>query len=297
MVFVRVRCNFCKKTFLKERKHYNENAQLGHNFYCSRNCLYKAAVKQKELVCGNPTCKKSFFRVPNDISASNYCSTSCAAIVNNKKYPRWPRRFCKECGKEFKNRSSKYCSTECGYKQARKRGSKYNQEQVIEIIQEFHRENGRVPARREALEIAGRAPHMFDSWNNAIEAAGLEPNRSHDSRMYQRSATKAEDGHECDSISEALIDNWLTKMGILHTRDFSYPNTNHKADWAIKDGKIFVEYFGLSKDSPRYDRTIRKKKAICRKHGIKLIEIYPKDIYPKNKLEDNLSTKFKLYLP
>jgi|SRR3989344_405432 len=297
MASIRVGCNFCGKSFFQSRRHFNENSKLGHNFYCSKSCLYKKQDLSKELKCGNPNCEKRFFRSPHEISPVNYCSSSCAAIVNNQKYPKWPKRYCVECGQEFKNRDSKYCSSKCGYAQRKKRDSRYTEREIISLIQNYHHNTKRVPARREVTEIAGCATHMFGSWNNAIKAAGLEPNRSHDSRMYQRSATKAEDGHECDSISEALIDNWLTKMGILHTRDFSYPNTNHKADWAIKDGKIFVEYFGLSKDSPRYDRTIRKKKAICRKHGIKLIEIYPKDIYPKNKLEDNLSTKFKLYLP
>ncbi|MBI4160274.1 hypothetical protein HY504_03845 [Candidatus Wolfebacteria bacterium] len=136
---------------------------------------------------------------------------------------------------------------------------------------------------------------LFGSWNNAIIAAGLQPNRSHSQRMYKRILTKALDGHYCDSISELLIDNWLYKNKILHERDVHYPKTHHKADWAVSIGsrKIFVEYFGLANDSPRYDRSIKEKKKLCHKNKISLISIYPKDLYPKTFFEDNLKEKFK----
>lgn len=130
--------------------------------------------------------------------------------------------------------------------------------------------------------------HTFGTWNKTIEAAGLIPNRSHDHRMYKRSMTKALDGHLCDSISEALIDNWLSAHGIPHERNVKYPQTNHRADWKIQ-GSIFVEYFGLAKDSPRYDRAITLKKKLCEENGVKLVEIYPNDLYPKIAIDD----KFK----
>ncbi len=154
------------------------------------------------------------------------------------------------------------------------------------MIKEFYQKYRRVPAKRDILELIHRAPHLFGSWNKAVTAAGLTPNRSHDNRMYKRIMTKARDGHLCDSVSEALIDNWLSKNKISHERDVSYPNTNHKADWAVKD--IFIEYFGLAKDSPRYDRSIRKKKKLCEKFNIKLIEIYPNDLYPNINLDNKL---------
>lgn len=138
------------------------------------------------------------------------------------------------------------------------------------------------------VEISHKAIHLFGSWNNAITTADLNPNRSHDNRMYKRLLGKAKDGHECDSISEILIDNWLTEHNISHVRDEKYPTTNHKADWAIGDN-VFIEYFGLVKDSPRYDREIKLKKRLCKKNAIKLIEIYPKDLYPKNSLDNRLS--------
>jgi len=276
---------------LKYKGHVKENLKLGHNFYCSRICLSRHHNKQVFLTCQNPNCKKLFRKQRKEISPHNYCSRSCAAILNNKKYPKRSllKRFCVECNKEFKGRYSKYCSPRCGYRNRKTHGFKYTQAQAISLIQEYYHKNNRVPAKREIVELTGRVPNMFGSWNTAIESAGLTPNRSHDNRMYKRLNGKAADGHKCDSVSEILIDNWLHKNKIKHLKNVPYPNTNHIADWAINNDRIFIEYFGLANDSPRYDRCITEKKLLCKEGRIKLIEIYPKDLYPKNLLNLRLS--------
>lgn len=284
---VKVKCKFCHKSLYKERRCFKENLKLGHNFYCSRICQYKFRTKKILLVCERPNCNKKFFRAPKDISAHNYCSSSCAITINNQKYPkRLPlKRFCVECSGEFKSRHSKYCSSKCGYKHRKTHGSKYTQAQVVSLIQEYHRKNNRVPAKRELKDISDKCANMFGSWNKAIEAAGLTPNRSHDHRMYKRTKTKAADGHLCDSVSEAIIDNWLTENKITHERNVHYPTSKHLADWKVNKN-IFVEYFGLAKDSPRYDRSILEKKKLCKKNKIKLVAIYPEDLYPKIRLKN-----------
>lgn len=286
---VKVRCHSCHKQFLTKRAYFVFNKEAGYHSFCSRKCQYKSKLQGRILTCGNSACNKKFYRAPNDISTFNYCSKSCAAVVNNQKFPKWPKRYCAKCGKEFKNRESKYCSSKCGWSVFKVHHlPKYTREQIIQKVQKATQELGRVPAKRELKDISDKCAGMFGSWNNAILAAGLEPHRSHDHRMYKRTRTKAVDGHLCDSISEAIIDNWLTENKVPHIRDARYPTTNHKADWAIKDGCIFIEYFGLATDSPRYDREIKLKKKLCKKGGINLIEIYPKDLYPKSLLDEIL---------
>ena len=141
---------------------------------------------------------------------------------------------------------------------------KYTRQKLINAIRQKVEGLQRIPTRREMKE-SKTCQKIFGSWNNAIIAAGFKPNRSHSQRMYKRTITKASDGHPCDSISEAIIDNWLAKNNIFHKRDICYPTTNHKADWEISIGnkKIFIEYFGLANDSPRYDRSIKEKKKLC----------------------------------
>jgi len=283
---VKVRCQFCSKDFWKDRRHFNENLKLRYSFFCSKACEGKFRNKQVKLICERPECGKSFSRTPKNISPHNYCSQTCAAIINNSKYPKWPEKRCrnKVCSKMFRRTGSSYCSIECG-----KIGRfKYNKTDIIDILKNFYRQHRRVPAKRELQDICNKCPNIFGSWSNAVIAARLIPNRSHDHRMYKRTRTKAADGHLCDSVSEAIIDNWLTEHKIDHERNLSYPDTNHKADWAIANNQIFVEYFGLAKDSPRYDRAIRTKRKLCKQHNIRLIEIYPADLYPKPSLDYKL---------
>lgn len=182
------------------------------------------------------------------------------------------------CGIIFK-KPTVYCSRGC-----KNIDSKIGTpEELIKILMEKAVELGRTPAKRELPHVAEAVVYEFGTWNAGIKAAGLEPNRSDSQRMYKRTMTVAIDGHKCDSISEAIIDNWLADNNVIHERDVGYPDTNHKADWGIGQG-IFVEYFGLANDSPRYDREIKIKREICRKNKIQLIEIYAKDLYPKPRL-------------
>ena len=284
---VKIRCDFCRKQFLTKRAYFIFNQRAGYHSFCSKKCESKYRLTGKWLICENTICKKKFYRPKNDILKHNYCSRSCAAIVNNQKYPKWPVKYCKKCKEPFRREGSPYCSVKCG-----KLGRfKYTKEELVDLLKNHFSENGRVPARREVSEISFKATHLFGSWSNALIAAGLTPHRSHDNRMYKRLNGKAADGHLCDSVSEILVDNWLHKNKIPHIRDAHYPTTNHKADWAIKNGNVFIEYFGLAKDSPRYDRAIKEKKLLCKSNRIKLIEIYPKDLYPKNLLDRKL---FKL---
>ncbi|MFH1894453.1 MAG: hypothetical protein ABH813_00920 [Patescibacteria group bacterium] len=298
MEFVKVNCKNCGKVFLKDKRHYKENQELKHNFYCSIKCesTYKRR-RRRTLACEN--CGKSFLRQPSDLSPHNYCSQSCAAIINNKNRPERGAKTikCKNCGIKFKkwiSNNKKYCSLKC-----RKEAECYTPKELLNIIKNTFKKLGRVPARREMLKGSDKAClKFFGSWNNAVIAAGFEPNRSHSDRMYKRIITKASDGHLCDSASEAIIDNWLLKNNIPHKRDSFYPGTHYKADWEItlENQKIFVEYFGLANDSPRYDRAVGKKKNLCQKNNIPLIEIYSKDIFPRNFLESNLKGKFKEFL-
>lgn len=285
---VKVFCKKCEKSFYRSERRYNENIKLGHNFYCSRKCEYSYKTTKKLLICGN--CGKSFLRELNGISLHNYCSQTCAAIVNNRNRPDrgGKTKTCENCGKKFKKwwGNKKYCSIQC-QEVAR---SKRNPQWLIDIIKSTVKKLKRVPSKRELKGIVDSCIRHFGSWNNAIIAAGFNPNRSHNQRMYKRTTAKAVDGHICDSVSELLIDNWLTKNKIKHERNAPYPNTNHRSDWVVnlQGETIFVEYFGLAKDSPRYDRSIRKKKSLCQKYKIKLLEVYPWDLYPGIKLDDKL---------
>lgn len=285
---IKIHCNYCGKVFFREFRwvKYNQKCQL--NNFCSKFCGFKFKKTGELLTCENGNCNKIFYKPKRFISSHNYCSRSCAVAVNNSKAPKRKAKIkkCKLCGYPFKaSKGLSYCSVRCYFLTR----STYTKDDLIQTIRKTSEKLGRIPAKREVTRLAERSIHLFGSWNKAILAAGFEPNRSHNHRMYRQTKTKAVDGHICDSVSEALVDNWLTQNKISHTRNYSYPNSRHKADWALLDGKIFIEYFGLAKDSPRYDRNIKKKKILCNKAGIKLVGIYPEDLYPSKNLDAKLT--------
>ena len=62
-----------------------------------------------------------------------------------------------------------------------------------------------------------------------------------------------------------------------------YLNTLFTADFKVKD--IYIEFFGLHKELKRYDQLMKIKLKIIKKNNLKLIAIYPKDIFPISKLD------------
>lgn len=267
-----IACSYCKKDFLKDKRHINENLKLGNNCYCSSKCQYLFKNKQIELECENSACVNKFKRAPNDISLHNYCSRSCAVAINNAKFPKRAAiiRKCKYCEERmFKYRI--YCSVKCKAKD-----KTISEKEIIEQIVDFFIKYRRIPLKREFHHYSA-ARKRFGNWNNAIISAGFKPNP-----VLFAEHQIANDGHSCDSIAEKLIDDYLHEKGILHERNIPYPEGEYSADFKIDDK--WVEYFGLTGEHKRYDELRAIKQKLVRKYKISLIEIYPKDLYPHNKL-------------
>lgn len=125
---------------------------------------------------------------------------------------------------------------------------------------------------------------LFGSWNKAIEAAGFKSNPVLFAEKFI-----AKDGHKCDSFAEKIIDDWLFSKKIKHERNASYPHTAYTADFQTENN--FVEFFGLTGELAEYDKNIRIKEKLARKHKLHLIKIYPKDLFPANRLAEIIKTK------
>lgn len=121
------------------------------------------------------------------------------------------------------------------------------------------------------------ARELFGSWNKTIEAAGFKPNPVMFSNKYI-----AKDGHKCDSLAEKIIDDWLYSRNIQHQRNIPYPGSRYTTDFFIKNS--LVEFFGLNGELAEYDRNTKIKERLAKKHKFNLIKIYPKDLFPKNRL-------------
>jgi hypothetical protein len=280
--YIAINCSYCNKSFLKDARYVNENKKLGHKSFCSPFCLSKDRYKSKELVCENPSCDRTFVRSPNAISPYNFCSRSCIAKTINPSKPKI--RYCANvnCSSTFTG-YRKYCSLDCiPYPE-----SKYTKEDVIQEIRNFVEENKRIPLKRERYNLYKPARFYFKTWNNAIEAAGFDPNPV----MFAHRHI-AKDGHTCDSLTERIIDDWLYKNKISHEVHVLYPgNKGFRCDFKV--GDYWIEFFGLKGELRRYDYLKKRKIKLIKNFKLKLIEIQTKDLFPENRLKEKLNLYFK----
>lgn len=268
-----IECRVCRVSFLKDNRHINENKKFGNNFYCSPKCQYVFKRKLKELTCESVGCNNKFKRSPCDISPHNFCSHSCAATFSNTKKwgPKKPKRLL------TKQEKIKIWTT-ANRRRAQEYWLTHGKNYIISKIQHFVIKNGHIPVKREMWGIYKPARKFFRTWNNAIEAAGYKPNP-----VLFANHQIAKDRHFCDSLAEKLIDDYLYEKGILHERTIPYPGGIYTADFKI--GNKLIEYFGLTGEHKRYDELRLIKQRIAKELKMELIEIYPKDLYPRNRLD------------
>lgn len=120
-------CEQCFKEYIAK----NSNQK-----YCSQECL-KIARKFRtknghiKRICNNKDCRKEF-QVSEESNPKKYCSRSCSATINNRKYVKRKKQIkdktktrkplayieCVQCSKTIqqKNIHQKYCSQECSQK-------------------------------------------------------------------------------------------------------------------------------------------------------------------------------------
>ncbi|HSW88974.1 MAG TPA: hypothetical protein VLG12_07460 [Candidatus Saccharimonadales bacterium] len=279
MLLTALNCSQCEIIIYRSKQRINESKKFGWLIYCSSVCKSLAKTSQKLLQCENPLCKKSFLRSLKEIKKVKhfYCSRTCAVTINNTKFPKRQAvsRLCYFCSTAFIGKE-KYCSKDC-----KNKGQTINKESIIEALQQFYRTNERIPVKREFSQ--SRAAYCrFGSWNNAIIAAGFDPNPVLFAKKHI-----AKDGHKCDSLAEKIIDDWLFKRTITHERSVPYGQDHMTADFKIND--IFIEFLGLKGVSKVYDRNLLRKSLFWEKHGLKVVTIYPRDLFPKNNLEEIFS--------
>lgn len=155
---------------------------------------------------------------------------------------------------------------------------KYTPESMLRKIRDFYQKNGRIPLKREFNSWHPYA-QAFGSWNKAIQVAGFDTNPVLFTKRFV-----ANDGHVCDSFTEKVIDDWLSDHEIEHTRHASYGKTRMTADFKIEPD-IIIEFFGLAGVQKHYDENIKKKRVLAHELNLRLVELYPADVYPVNRLE------------
>ncbi|MCS4162599.1 hypothetical protein GGP94_003044 [Salinibacter ruber] len=145
-------------------------------------------------------------------------------------------------------------------------------------------ESKKIPVTKKFAQMGGSVniSRNFGSWFEALEKSDALP------EGFRYSGTGvwclADDGHECHSLAEQRIDNWLHDHNIDHKREPKYPEDKklnssgrRKADWLIEETGAYVEFFGM-KGNDEYDLKTEQKKRVAEKNDIELISIYPSDL-------------------
>jgi hypothetical protein len=120
----------------------------------------------------------------------------------------------------------------------------------------------------------------FGSWLKALILAGVLEDGTQPSGRGTRCI--AADGHECLSLAERTIDDWLSAHDIPHEKEPLYPyhfylnpSGRMRADWRV--GETLVEYAGLM-DEPEYAAKMETKQEIAAEFGFPLLLVLPQDI-------------------
>lgn len=156
--------------------------------------------------------------------------------------------------------------------------TKYSKDDLILLIKKFVKSKGRIPTKR---EVSSHKPYVriFGSWNNAIMEAGYKPNPVMFANKYI-----ANDGHKCDSLAEKVIDDWLSFKGIKHKTKIPYNYNGMTADFKVNG--ILIEFLGLTGQLKKYDRLVKIKEKLWKEQNLKVIKIYPNDLFPHNRLHE-----------
>jgi len=120
----------------------------------------------------------------------------------------------------------------------------------------------------------------WTSWFRALASSGVLP----DGVMATSRGVRclAKDGHECRSLDEQRIDDWLTAHSLPHEREPLYPTHpvlnprgKRRADWLV--GDVYLEYFGLTGEKA-YDKKTDEKVVLAAQLGTTMVPVYPSDM-------------------
>jgi len=133
-----LKCKQCGKTFLKAKNEIqsflSRNNPGRKGDFCSQRCVSDFNRPPIFTKCTN--CNKEIKIQKSRLKENNFCSRSCAAKLNGKKYPKRKRtRLCSSCG-EYIGHCGDLCR-KCYMKKLRIQSDKKNEEYGEKTIQDF----------------------------------------------------------------------------------------------------------------------------------------------------------------
>ena len=183
-----------------------------------------------------------------------------------------------------------------GLHKSKEKGVKkyYDKDLILQQLKDVAKEIGRTPLYSELCSLGLPSEKTFDRLFGSYRKAVIEAELPINAKLWGKAVVKyALNGEVCYSTSELAITNFLISHNIPYIKEPFYKDyiddercKFKRADWKV--GEYFIEYFGLTGVS-EYDKKTKEKIQICQDNNIKLIEIYPKDMF-------NLEAKFQMLL-
>jgi len=97
-------------------------------------------------------------------------------------------------------------------------------------------------------------------------------------------------GEHVRSKAEAIIADWFTRHGVAYQYEpplkdgFIIKTTRYKSDFLLPEYRAYVEYWGLAFTERNYARKMKEKTDYYRRHGYRLISIYPNNLSDLSRL-------------
>lgn len=160
----------------------------------------------------------------------------------------------------------------------------WSESKIIKSIQDFYSANGRIPQHREFDKANATYPSRstivkyFGSWNNAIKAAGFNPN----TQNGFGTDTYANDGNLYRSSHEAYFVNNFLHGKYSYEYELPYGN-GWFYDFYIKELDLYIEL-----DGELRPQRIEEKRKFHLIHGINCLIIKTSEIYNKSFSLDKL---------
>lgn len=134
---------------------------------------------------------------------------------------------------------------------------------------------GSLPQSKQLLDIT-----ECSSWLEVLQTAGIVGLDGW--RPARGTICLANDGHQCRSLAEKAICDWLFLHGIDHAIEPAWPKHPQlnpsgrlRADWAI--GDVYIEFAGMMSDT-QYSDKMGRKVQLAHETGIRLIVLQPEDL-------------------
>jgi hypothetical protein len=106
-------------------------------------------------------------------------------------------------------------------------------------------------------------------------------------------------GEVVRSRAEAVIADWFTRHGIAYQYEpplmdgLVFRRARFRADFLLPRFNAYVEYWGLAYTERRYAQKMNYKMDYYRRHGLRLISIYPNDISNLDALLEQVSPHYQ----